>query len=258
MSARGAAADSPSAQLTRLVAQVQKADYEGDRPALQRLFGELAPFADDPATASLVRYWRGFAVWRRALNGFNDSPPAADLRADLDQAVTQFDSALEKDPDFVDAKVAEVSCLMTLVFLSRDDATKTQSYLARAVPLFKQAQAQAPENPRLLWVLGGNQWYRATNGLGGSVQTALDTYQKGLALSRTQKPAGPLDPSWGEPELLMSLAWSYLHASPPDHGAAERFAQSALALVPNWHYIRDILLPQIREAKAKHEAKEKP
>jgi hypothetical protein len=33
-------------------------------------------------------------------------------------------------------------------------------------------------------------------------------------------------------------------------GVAEQYAQSALALVPHWHYVRDILLPQIRKKKA--------
>ena len=38
----------------------------------------------------------------------------------------------------------------------------------------------------------------------------------------------------------------------PDLVAADRYARSALELVPYWHYVRDILLAQIREAKAKH------
>ena len=60
----------------------------------------------------------------------------------------------------------------------------------------------------------------------------------------------PLEPSWGEPELLMSLAWSTLNRATPDVNAADQYAHSALALVPYWHYARDILLPQIQTAKA--------
>jgi hypothetical protein len=50
---------------------------------------------------------------------------------------------------------------------------------------------------------------------------------------------------------LMSLAWSSLNRATPDLKAAEQNAQAALALVPNWHYVRDILMHQIRDAKAK-------
>jgi hypothetical protein len=62
---------------------------------------------------------------------------------------------------------------------------------------------------------------------------------------------GSLDPSWGEPELLMSLAWSKLNETTPELTAAEQNADSALQLVPYWHYVRDILLPQIRKAQGK-------
>lgn len=65
----------------------------------------------------------------------------------------------------------------------------------------------------------------------------------------------PLDPSWGEPELLMSLAWSNLNRATPNLGTAEQKARSALALIPYWHYVRDILVPQIQEAKAKQSGK---
>ena len=60
-----------------------------------------------------------------------------------------------------------------------------------------------------------------------------------------------LEPSWGEPELLMNLAYSNLNKNTPDVNAAERQARAALEIVPYWHYVRDILLPQILAAKAK-------
>ena len=48
----------------------------------------------------------------------------------------------------------------------------------------------------------------------------------------------------------MNIAWSYLNASTPDLAAAESYANQALALVPHWQYVRDILLPQIRQARS--------
>src|SRR5262249_45415824 len=89
---------------------------------------------------------------------------------------------------------------------------------------------------------------------GGGQPKAIETYEKGLTLIRAQKAAvNSLDPSWGEPELFMSLAWSKLNQTAPETNAAEQDADSALRLVPYWHYVRDILLPQIREAKRKAE-----
>ena len=59
------------------------------------------------------------------------------------------------------------------------------------------------------------------------------------------------EPAWGEPELLMTLAWGNLNRQKPDLQAAQKYANQALALVPYWRYVRDILLPQIREEIAK-------
>ena len=44
----------------------------------------------------------------------------------------------------------------------------------------------------------------------------------------------------GEAELLTNLAFANLNRATPDLAAAESSAESALALVPYWHYVRDI------------------
>jgi hypothetical protein len=95
----------PRETVVRVVAQIQKADYEGDRVALQHLYAELEPFTEDEKLASRVRYWRGFALWRRAINGFNESADPKDLERDLAQAIAEFKEAAARDSGFVDAKV---------------------------------------------------------------------------------------------------------------------------------------------------------
>jgi hypothetical protein len=237
---------------TRIVTEIQRADYEGDRAALQRLFEELAPFAETGDLAPRVRYWRGFALWRKVLNGFNDSADPKELEQDATRAVSEFEHAFTRDPAFVDAKVAASGCLSNLVYLHRENAARMQELITRSGGLLKEARVAAPDNPRLLWVWGAIQWVVGPE-RGGGQAAALATYQKGLASARQTKGLArdPLEPSWGEPELLMNLAWSYLNLATPDAGAAEKYAQEALALVPYWHYVRDILMPQIRQARGK-------
>ncbi|HLN27010.1 MAG TPA: DJ-1/PfpI family protein [Gemmataceae bacterium] len=235
-----------------IVVQIKKADYAGDRTELKRLFDALQPFVMDNELASRVRYWRGFAMWRRALNGFNDAVDPKELEQDLNAAVDEFNAATAADAGFVDAKIGNGSCLFSLLFLHRSDGARMKKLLGRAIPLLKEAQAAAPENPRLLWVLGPSRWNSPPE-RGGGQDKALATYQQGLEVIR-KNPAqreNLLEPSWGEPELLMSLAWSNLNKSTPDLTAAENFALAALKLVPEWHYVRDILLQQIRKAKEK-------
>jgi len=157
----------------------------------------------------------------------------------------------------VDAKVGAASCLLNRLFLegvfaNEKDPARLREILAPASVLLKEATAAAPDNPRLLWVVGPNLWSTPPE-RGGGQEKAIATYQKGLKVVQEQKSiaSAPLEPSWGEPELLMSLAWSNLHREKPDLSAAEEYAQAALKLVPYWHYTRDILMPQIRTAEKK-------
>ena len=250
--ALGAPPERPRETVLKLVAQIQKADYEGNRVALQNLYADLEPFNADEKLASRVRYWRGFALWRRAINGFNDSADPKDLEQDLTQAIAEFKESFTKDPTFVDARVGTISCLGNLMYLARGHADRVQELLAQSIPLVKELRASHPENPRFAWVLGPILWNTPAE-RGGGQDKAIDGYQKGLESSRKLKdtPSDPLEPSWGEPELLMNLAWSNLNRTTPDLNAADQYARSALALVPYWHYVRDILIPQIQDAKAK-------
>jgi hypothetical protein len=207
-----------------------------------------------------VRYWRGFAKWRRGINGFNETPTPKDLAEDLTEGESEFDAAIQRDPGFVDAKVGAASCVGLRLFLEgvfskEKDPTRLKQTLAPVSQLLKEAKAEAPENPRLLWVVGPNEWNIPPEH-GGGQDKAMETYQRGLEAVRKQKgtASDPLEPSWGEPELLMNLAWSNLNKTTPDLKAAEQYAQAALDLVPYWHYVRDILMQQIRDAKAKQGA----
>ena len=253
------AVDRSREQVIKIVTQIQRADYEGDRPALKRLHGELASFVDNKDLATQVEYWRAFALWRRAINGFNDNVDSTDLQADLKQALDEFDETARKNPAFVDAKIGALSCVSLLGYSFRQgqkDPAQVQAFMARAKQLWKEAEAVAPENPRLLWVMGPNLWYVPVERGGGQTK-AIEMYEKGLEVIRNHKTTAsdPLEPTWGEAELLMNLAWSSLNRTAPDLNAAERYAHSALELVPYWHYVRDILLPQIQEAKRKTDLK---
>src|SRR2546423_920225 len=79
---------------TRIVSEIQRADYEGNQVAMQKGYDELAPFMENAQLASRVRYWRGFAMWRKAVNGFNDSVDPNELEQDLKQALNEFKDAL--------------------------------------------------------------------------------------------------------------------------------------------------------------------
>ena len=97
--------------------------------------------------------------------------------------------------------------------------------------------------------------------VGGACVTALKFFFKGdqklqplltTAGRDVYEPsADGLEPSWGKLELMMSLAYMDFSKTPPNLEAAERTTRAVLEIVPYWHYVRDILLPQIEAAKMK-------
>jgi hypothetical protein len=149
-----APAEGPRETVRKLVAQIQRADYEGNRAALENLYADLEPFNADLKLASRARYWRGFALWRRAINGFNDSADPKDLEHDLTQAISEFKESAAKDPAFVDAKVGTISCLGNLMYLALGHADRVQELLAQSIPIVKEVRASHPDNPRFVWVFG--------------------------------------------------------------------------------------------------------
>jgi hypothetical protein len=244
-------ANDTAKQVAPIVAQIQRADYAGDRAAMQKGYDDLKPFLEDKKLASRIRYWRGFAQWRRAINGFNDSVDPKELKQDLTTALDEFKIAMEKDPTVVDAKVGTISCLGYLAFMNQQDQARAKELVGQIMPLVQEATDMAPDNPRLIWVRGPILWNTPPERDGGQ-DKAIENYQRGLEVcSKIKMSDDPLEPSWGEPELMMSLAYSYLNTTPSDVNAAERYARDALDIVPYWHYVRDILLPQILAAKMK-------
>jgi hypothetical protein len=244
-------------RVVKIVTQIQRADYQGDRAALERLHADLAPCIDSKDIGVQAQYWRGFALWRRAINGFNDHVDSTELQEDLKHADGEFEEASKKDPAFADAKIGALSCLGLLAYaIHQQDVASPRipDLIAQVKLLRKEVEAAAPDNPRLAWVIGPMIWNTPPERGGGQAK-AIEGYEKGLETIRKHKTTmnDPLEPSWGEPELLMNLAWSNLNRITPDLKTADQDARAALDLVPYWHYVRDILMPQIREAGKKQD-----
>lgn len=239
-------------RLTELVAQVRSADYRGDRAALARLDEELGRL-DAGRLNDYRDYWRGFALWRRVLNGFNEKPMPDDLAADAEKALARFKAALAAHPDWMEAQLAMVGLWGNQIYLAGSDADKRSAVLAEAGATFKLVMANAGENPRALWIRGGMEGW-APPPVGGDLAKAAATLRYGVVCARREAIAHPNPPgwvpTWGGPENLMNLAYIYSRATPPDRAVALAYADGAATAVPEWHFVRDILIPQIEALPA--------
>ena len=84
---------------------------------------------------------------------------------------------------------------------------------------------------------------------GGDWTKAAATLRKGVAgawkEASAATPAPPWAPTWGGAENLMNLAYLHSHLPTPDRATALAYAEGALTKAPEWHYVKDVQLPQI-------------
>ena len=86
---KASAAPNARDAVIKLVSQIQHADYEGDRPA-SAASTTTCPLRRQQEIGARVQYWRGFALWRRAINGFNETVDPKEAAADVADATEAF------------------------------------------------------------------------------------------------------------------------------------------------------------------------
>jgi len=230
-------------ELVEIKAALMSADYRGDISNLAALRSRALQLSDDPKLGYLADYWSGFASWRIVVNNNDGKIPPAEAMAHLTRAAADFESSLRKKDDFADAWAGAAAVHGWLAAYKHSDEAAMNTEVETFKRLLNRALELEPSNPRVLWV-------QATPSIvlpperGGNIDRAIELYRKMVDNARPLTPESPL-PDWGKAEGLMSLANAHLKKSEVQAAADE--AGAALHLQPEWHYLRDILLPQIHQ-----------
>ena len=233
-------------KLVAIKAEAMSADYRADLPKLEVLRSRAAELSSDPKLGYLANYWSGFASWRIVLNGPTLAP--AEMKSHIDDAVADFESSIHKKADFADGYVAAAATHGWLAALNRDNQTVMNQEIENFKRLLTRALELDPSNPRAMWIQA-IPFAVLPPERGGNIDRAIELYRKIIERAAPLKPESPL-PDWGKVEGLMSLAYAELHKPSPDVDAAASNARAALRLQPDWHYVKDVLMPQI-EARRK-------
>ena len=248
MSVGAEAPTSRGESFPRAVRLIRSADYRGARADLERMAASLDA-ERDPALAPYRDYWRGFARWRRALNGFNETPLPEDLSTDLTAAIASFKAALVEKPGWVEAKIGIVGCVGPLLYLARHDTPRRDSLLKEFLPMVNELREAAADNPRWLWTMGQSQLGGGGGATGPQPAMAAATFHRGVEAALAEASRVPADepvwvPRWGGAENLMNLAYLYTHSTLANRDLALAYVEGALVAAPEWHFVRDILGPQ--------------
>jgi hypothetical protein len=220
-------------------------DYRGE---LSLLEADARPTAAAVPSEcrSAMGYWRGYAAWRYATNAANDPAfPRDAIAARLRTAVDILREALASSPNDIELRIALMGVRQMQPLFEPQGSESWREAILETRALLIQLEREAADNPRFLWLRGGLHFW-APAPLGEGPDAAVASYRMGLATFRRRAVAeSSTAPDWGQPELLMSTAYVQAYRAEPDLEQAEAAARQALSLRPDWHYLRDTLLPEI-------------
>jgi hypothetical protein len=231
-------------KLVTLKAGIMSADYRADIPQLQTLRIEAKKLSGDSDLGYLADYWSGFASWRIVINGSSAKMAREDVKANIDNAVIDFESSVQKKSDFADGWASAGAVHGWLAAINAKTDTDAMN---REIEIFKRdvdrALALEPNNPRVLWIQAVPFRVMPPD-RGGNLDRAIELYKMMIANAHPLDPASPF-PDWGKAEALMSLASAETAKPSPDFDGAMSNAREAIRLQPDWHYVKDILIPMI-------------
>ena len=217
-------------------ARVDRAVVTGDERALEALHTELLAVLESqkpPATG--LRHETAYTAWRLShLVGRHDKGRMADL---LSEAQAHLDILLEAAPDDAEALALRGSAIggritdvLSGIWLGPDaDAS------------LKKAAELAPDNPRIALLTGIKHRFTPSMA-GGGLERAEQTLRRSLTLFQSEK-ARDGWPHWGKVDALIWLG--IVLAAQGEVVEARSFYDQALALEPDYAWIREELIPKL-------------
>ncbi len=161
----------------------------------------------------------------------------------LDDAVEHLKQCLDIEPDF-----AEGYALLSSSYGRKIGFHPLSGiYLGpRAGAAIGKALHLEPENPRVNMLAGINMLFTPRM-FGGGKDKARLYLKRAERYFQTYQPADSLMPDWGARDVYGWLA--YLALEEDSLKQAETYCQKALEISPQYHFVRDYLLPEIQKKK---------
>lgn len=198
---------------------------------------------DAPNVASLAEYYLGYADYRLSIffgRAENDKDQAVEY---LQDAVKHLEKAKKLDRDFADAYALLSSCYGQIIGYKPETAMQNGILSGQMMGI---ALNLAPENPRVVLLDAIGKYY-TPSAFGGSKEKALAGFKTAKKLFATWKPKNNLQPDWGNEEVYAWLGIAYRDRDEPI--MARKAFQQALAVNPEYSWVKDALLPSLAAGK---------
>ncbi|TAF50028.1 MAG: hypothetical protein EAZ62_08430 [Sphingobacteriia bacterium] len=175
--------------------QMKEAKTAQDMLAVSAFFERVADAEKDKWLA----YY--YAAHANIVAGWMDEKADKDKLAGKSSDLIAKAEALEKNN-------SEISCLKQMVAIQQlmvDPMSRWQSYGQQASAAIDAAIKADPKNPRA-YSLQGQYLMNVPEAFGGGKAVAKPILEKAVALYKSQQPASPFHPTWGQADAEKALA----------------------------------------------------
>lgn len=241
-----AGAVTPREELLAAKQAAYDANFRNDAGGLQAAASKLDAVATDRDFGALALYYAGWTRWSLAAAQLQANEREAAL-ASLSRSVEDLRKGLALLPENATSQgLAEFQCQLasSLISLAVVDGTKMAQILPEVSKLRKSSLGLAPANPRVMMMDAG-MIFNTPAQYGGSQEKGIERWQGAIRLFDAERVQDPVQPDWGRVLAYGWLANLYLQMKPPRTAEAKETANRALALRPDFWYVKTQILPKV-------------
>jgi tetratricopeptide (TPR) repeat protein len=241
-----AEAKKPREKLLEAKRAAYEANFKNDARGLQAAAEKLDALAMDRELGAYALYYAGWTRWSLAAAQLqaNDKDGAI---ASLNRSVEDLKKAVALLPENASFQSqAEFQCQLasSMISLAVVDGKRMAELLPEVQKLRKRALELAPGNPRVVMMDAG-MIFNAPAQYGGSQEKGLERWLEAIRLFEAERIEDPVQPDWGRALAYGWLSNLYLRMTPPRKGEAKEAAERALALQPDFWYVKTQILPKV-------------
>jgi tetratricopeptide (TPR) repeat protein len=196
----------------------------------------------DKKHEALVRYYLGYCDYRLAT--FYQQQTNKDMLAKhLEEAIKHLEAAVKLNNKLAEAYALLSSCYGQKIGLA---PMLGMTLGPRAGMTMQSALQLEPNNPRVILLEAIGNYYKPPM-FGGSKEVALAGFKRAAELFEKEQLKDPLQPDWGKPEAYAWIGVAYLDKN--DNAAARAALEKALAVAPDYGWVKNYLFPKASETK---------
>jgi hypothetical protein len=221
------------------------ANFRNDQTGLRSAIATLQPLTNEPDIGAYANYYVSWSYWALAASQFQEKNVSGALESGQ-SAVEHARRGLrvrENDPEF---HTALVNALIVVAVL---DPSQFQKAAAEIAPARRKALELGAANPRVV-LMDAGMIFNNPPEHGGGLEKGLARWHEALRLFELEanaKAVDPIAPRWGHALAYGWLPDMYLRMTPPDRDKARTAADHALQMRPDFWYVREQVMPRLRE-----------